>query len=143
GEPELERDTGGEDALQNRSWILDGRALDLWRHPTAADVGGVPARGRCCQSFLVSTGHTATACGIAIGPSGPCTAFEYMNCTGTVPLPSVRRTSLKTSFKSVASSIGKSPHSSPCAEVQPRKLSSPVRTASSTSGSVRASFNSW
>src|SRR6516164_5020648 len=65
-----------------------------------------------------------------MGPSGPCTALEYWNCTGTVPLPLVSGTSWKTSDRSPprpASSTGKSPHSSPVSDVHPRTLVSPVR----------------
>src|SRR5439155_13694926 len=92
--------------------------------------------------------HHALPCGVAIGPSGPPTAFDHMNCTGTFLLFAVSFTSFITRVRSgPASSNGMSPISPPRGEYQPRNRSasgvSPARIASSTSGSVRASQSSW
>jgi hypothetical protein len=83
-------------------------------------------------------------CGFGIGPSGPCTALEHMNCTGTAPLREVSGTFRNTRVSGFASKTGKSPHSSPSLETHPTSEASFLALiASSTPASVRASLSSW
>ena len=87
-------------------------------------------------------------CFVAIGPSGPPTAFDHISWIGTfVLLPAILTSFMISPRFDPASSIGMSPISPPLCEYQPMNLSaagvSPAAIASSMSGSVRASQSSW